>query len=97
MANESTLPKKDKILTSVSNPSKGMQDLLLDPYTTRPLFSAAPAIDRVLLQVQRDLASKNLSDEELGAYVKAINAVGNTFIRFRDEGEAEYKDEQRNA
>lgn len=90
MPQESARQKKDKTNVA-SKGSNGMVDLMLDPSITSSVAISYPILEKILMQMQRDVTQKGTSDEEMLRAIKGIQMVDDVLKLFRAEGEIDIK------
>lgn len=84
---------KDKIRINV-DASNGLKALLMDSDITITVAKAYPAVERVFLQLQRDLTEK-LDDETTLQVLKGLSKLDNTLKLFRAEGNLDLEAEKK--
>jgi hypothetical protein len=72
-----------RVTTACSNE---MKDLLLQPGITKDIAQCYPSVEKVMLQVQRDITSGN-NDEEILQVIKGLKKIDNVLKLFAAEGE----------
>lgn len=78
----SQLKKRLHVNTSCSNELKA---LLLQPQVTKDIAQCYASVEKVLLQVQRDIIS-NGNDEEILQVIKGLKSIDNVLKLFATEG-----------
>ena len=86
-------PPKEQIHINVEA-SNGLKALLLDSDITTTIAKAYDSVERVFLQVQRDLAEK-LDDDTTLQILKGLAKLDNTLKLFKAEGEQDIRNESK--
>lgn len=86
------MERKTKLHTSVKA-SNGLKFLLMDPNVTASIAASFDDIEKIVLQIQRDVAKEG-DDEKTLQVVKGTNAITEALLLFKVEGEADIRSQQ---
>lgn len=87
------MPEEKEELHCAVQASNGLKNLLMDTDITTAIAAAYPAVEKVMLQIQRDVSALN-DDDLLVQVAKGLRRIDETLLLFWKEGQEDLAKER---